>query len=89
MPILNPFIKMVMGILDNSTRARCQIGALKQICRQETQAEEGKQVAQSTAGVDDLKLVGAEIDHVAVEVDGDLKQSDEENSQLRRNELKL
>ncbi len=52
----------------------------KQICRQKTQAEEGKQVAQSTAGVDDLQLVGTEIDHVAVEIDGDLKRSDEEGS---------
>ena len=69
----------------NALPDRC----VEQICRQKTQTEERKQVAQSAAGIDDLQLVVAQIDQVSIEVDGNAEQSDEENAKLRRNELQL
>ena len=41
MPILNPFIAIVIGTLENSTRARCQIGALNRYAARKLKLKRG------------------------------------------------
>src|SRR5262249_11094406 len=64
-------------------------GRPKQVSRQEPKAEKWIEISQSAAGLDHLQLVVSHIDDVALEVDRDLKNANEERPQLRRNELEL
>ena len=62
---------------------------LEQVGRKETQAHQRIEIAQAAARLDHLELVHAEVDDVAFEKDRDLEQPDEEDAELRREELKL
>ena len=54
---------------------------------EEPEAQQRIEIAQTAAGLDDLELVGAEIDDVAFEIDRDCEQPDEGDAELGGNEL--
>ena len=60
---------------------------LKQIGRQETQAQQRIKIAQPAAGLDHLQLIISQIDDISCQINGNSKQPDEENAQLRGDQL--
>src|SRR5262249_18397816 len=55
---------------------------MKQIGRQEAQAEQRIEVAQPATGLDYLQLINSEIDDISRQINGNSKQPDEEDAEL-------
>ena len=62
---------------------------LEQIGRKKAQAHQRIEVTQAAAGFDHLKLVHAEIDDIAFEINRNLEQPDDGDAELRGDKLKL
>ena len=47
---------------------------------QETQTNKWKQIAQAAAGINDLQLIGAQVDDVSFEIDWNLEEPGNKNT---------
>src|SRR5262249_17997703 len=60
---------------------------LEQVGGKEPKAEQRIEIAQTTAGIDDLQLVLTEIDDIAGEIDRHTEEADEPDAEFGGNEL--